>query len=168
VVIAFTRPDIPKQRIKLEIASVPAHTRTLRALAVNYQGLPPSYGDVLLFCETLEEIAADKLKAFVTANNIRYRDIWDLRWLARQPGFDTGRLRELLADKLADYCVQDLFEAKLPQVLAELQHVVESPGFTDQMNRFLPASVLERTLYRDLFRQNVVAEIKQLYHAAGY
>lgn len=31
----IARPDLPKQRIKLEIASVPAHTSTVRRVAVN-------------------------------------------------------------------------------------------------------------------------------------
>lgn len=35
----IARPDLPKQRIKLEIASVPAHTSTIRRVAVNYPEL---------------------------------------------------------------------------------------------------------------------------------
>lgn len=36
----IARPDLPKQRIKLEIASVPAHTSTIRRVAVNIPNLP--------------------------------------------------------------------------------------------------------------------------------
>ena len=54
------RPDLPSQKIKIEVANVPAHTRELNALNINYQGLPDSYGDFLLHTETLDEILADR------------------------------------------------------------------------------------------------------------
>jgi hypothetical protein len=166
VITAPKRPDIPKQRISLEIAAVPAHTSQVRALEVRYQGLPASYGDVLVFCETLEEVAADKLKAYVTAKNIRYRDIWDLRWLARQPGFNASGLKSLLARKLVDYQVEEVFEARAAQVLSRLPDVVESPEFLAQMKRFLPEPVMARTLMRPEYRRNVVDEVMGLYQEA--
>ena len=42
----IARPDLPKQRIKLEIASVPAHTSTVRRVAVNYPELAGMYDDL--------------------------------------------------------------------------------------------------------------------------
>lgn len=57
----IARPDLPKQRIKLEIASVPAHTSTIRRVAVNYPELDGMYDNLTIRCQTLEEILADKL-----------------------------------------------------------------------------------------------------------
>ncbi|MEG1434956.1 MAG: nucleotidyl transferase AbiEii/AbiGii toxin family protein [Gordonibacter sp.] len=166
VVTAPDRPDIPQQRISLEVAAVPAHTRAIRALEVNYPELPSSYGDVLLKTETLEEICADKLKAFVTASNIRHRDLWDLRWIARQPSFTTDHLPHLLQCKIADYRQQQSFDKKLER-LDDLPAIVESPEFMNQMKRFLPTSVLERTADRPLFREHLVSEVQELYRSAG-
>ncbi|MCL2756703.1 MAG: nucleotidyl transferase AbiEii/AbiGii toxin family protein [Coriobacteriia bacterium] len=166
VVTAQERPDIPKQRINIEIAAVPAHTKQIRALELRYPNLPPSFGDILVYCESLEEIAADKLKAFITASNIRYRDIWDLRWIARQPGFDKSQLDSLLAKKLADYHAHDVFHAKLPELLAALPDITKSAEFLLQMRRFLPAPVLERTIQQPEFQQHIVDEIIGLYRSA--
>lgn len=75
----IARPDLPKQRIKLEIASVPAHTSTIRRVAVNYPELAGMYDDLTIRCQTLEEILADKLISFsATDTHIRHRDLWDI------------------------------------------------------------------------------------------
>lgn len=57
--------SMPRQRIKLEIANIPAHTRELVPLRTNYAvlaGMPT----VLVNAESLDEIMADKLLAFPT------------------------------------------------------------------------------------------------------
>ena len=80
----IARPDLPKQRIKLEIASVPAHTSTVRRVAVNYPELAGMYDDLTIRCQTLEEILADKLISFsATDTHIRHRDLWDIPWIVR-------------------------------------------------------------------------------------
>lgn len=87
-------PMMPRQRIKLEIANVPTHTRELVPLRANYDvlsGMPV----VLVNTESLYEIMADKVLAFPTSlfdakgnpvkldsGKIRHRDIWDLAWMA--------------------------------------------------------------------------------------
>ncbi len=79
------RKEIPKQKIKLEIANITAYSRNPRALRHNYDFLPDGYQDTLVFTESLDEIMADKLISFVnTARYIRHRDIWDLRWLKQK------------------------------------------------------------------------------------
>lgn len=47
----IARPDLPKQRIKLEIASVPAHTSTIRRVAVNYPELDGMYDNLTIRCQ---------------------------------------------------------------------------------------------------------------------
>lgn len=80
----IARPDLPKQRIKLEIASVPAHTSTIRRVAVNYPELDGMYDNLTIRCQTLEEILADKLISFsATDTHIRHRDLWDIPWIVR-------------------------------------------------------------------------------------
>jgi hypothetical protein len=166
VTTAQARPDLPKQRIDIQIADVPAHTQAVRPLQVRHSGLPVSYGHVLVRCETLPEICADKLKAFVTSRFLRYRDLWDLRWLALQPGFDPTGLADLLARKIADYHADAAFAANVGRI-AELESIVESPGFMAQLRRFVPAAALDRTLRRPAFRANLAETVRSLYGRAG-
>lgn len=69
----IARPDLPKQRIKLEIASVPAHTSTIRRVAVNYPELDGMYDNLTIRCQTLEEILADKLISFSATDRYAYQ-----------------------------------------------------------------------------------------------
>ncbi len=59
-------PAMPRQRIKLEVANIPAHTRELVPLRANYE-LLSAMPTVLINTETLEDIMADKVLAFPTS-----------------------------------------------------------------------------------------------------
>ncbi len=167
VVTAPSRSDIPAQRVSIEIAAVPAHTRAVHGLQVNYEELPQSYGDILVQAETVEEICADKLKAFVTPPYLRYRDLWDMRWLAARPGFKEDLLPGLLRQKVRDYGQEERYPAGLPRVFEELPAIVESAEFRAQMTRFLPPSVVARTVDRPMFREHMVERIQGLYRLAN-
>ena len=52
---------MPRQRIKLEIANIPAHTRELVPLRTNYAALG-GMPTVLVNAETMDEIMADKIQ----------------------------------------------------------------------------------------------------------
>ncbi len=168
IVTAPARRDIPKQRIKLEIANVPAYTREPRPLRLNYDFLPDGYRDTLVMMESLDEIMADKLVSLVNNQRyVRHRDIWDLAWLAQQGAeVEIG----LLHHKLEDYRVEG-YLAKAKQRQGQLADIVQGRPFQQEMARFLPQEVLERTLYKAKFSDyliNTVAEligrvIQQLY-----
>ena len=51
--INLERKDLPKQRIKIEVANVPAHTKEIVSIRTHYDFLPDGYDDVLIFSETL-------------------------------------------------------------------------------------------------------------------
>lgn len=79
--------DIPRQRIKIEIANIPAYTHAYRQLVRNYTVLPDGYSDTLIKVETLEEVMADKLVSLpVATHRIRYRDMWDLNLVTAAGG----------------------------------------------------------------------------------
>lgn len=166
VITAPARPDLPQQRINIEVASIPAYTTIVRALKVQYPGLPSSYGDTLIRAERLEELCADKLKAFVTSNYPRYRDIWDLYWIARQPEFSTDDLARLLKYKIEDYHQESTFPKRISSKLRDLPDLIDSAEFIGQMKRFLPDEVLDKTLRRAAFRQSMFDEIIALYGRA--
>jgi predicted nucleotidyltransferase component of viral defense system len=158
VVTSPARPDLPQQRIKLEIASVDAHTREPRPLAKHYNFLPAGYQDTLVMTESMEEIMADKLVAFVASSRyIRYRDIWDLVWLG-QRGVVTNT--ELVRLKVTDYRL-DHYETLLSSRIDELSSLVDDGKFYAEMRRFVPAEVQERTLSMPKFMRHVEVSLRE-------
>lgn len=96
---APARPDLPSQKIKIEIAQIPSYTRDLRVLEENYPEVEGMCSRAIIGCQSLDEILADKIVSFsqqVLAP--RYRDLWDIPWdqLCDRGGIWT-RLRSWLA-----------------------------------------------------------------------
>jgi len=163
VITSQGRPDIPRQKIKLEIAAIPAHTRSIRALVINHDELPYGYSNILIPVEEPEEIAADKLLALATSSYIRYRDIWDLRWLAVRPRFQKELLKGLVNKKVEDYSVLGGFQQLAAAFVPKLPDLINSKEFSGLMRRFLPSATFEQTLERDLFRDHLVETLEELY-----
>jgi len=132
-------------------------------LQLNYGGLPSSYGDVVVPCESLEEILADKLESFICSPQIRYRDIWDLQWLARRPGLDMSSAHALRTQKEIDYGETDIFEKGLSRATGQLSEIIDSAEFLAQMQRFLPQSVISNTIENKDWRIAVKNLITSLY-----
>lgn len=149
VVTSPDRKDLPKQKIKLEIANVPAYTKDPLPLLVNYDFLPDGYSDTLILTETLDEVMADKIISLpATTRYVRHRDIWDLAWLQQQG----AQLNiDLVRNKIADYKL-DAYEAMLSGLIERLPALVSSSEFTGEMKRFLPTDVFERTLAKEKFQ----------------
>ena len=163
VITSPGRPDVPQQRIKLEVAAVPAHTKSIRALIVNYEELPYGYSNILIPVEEPEEIAADKLLALAISPYTRYRDIWDLRWLTTRPRFARERICELMDKKLRDYHVSRDFKQVVAEFVPRLPSLINDAAFTGLMSRFLPARTVEQTIRRELFRQQTIETLEELY-----
>lgn len=164
-------PSLPRQRIKLEIANIPAYTRELVALRVNYEflaGMPT----VLVNAESLDEIMADKVLAFPTSlldrqgqavasdsNKIRHRDIWDLAWLsARGAKLDV----RLVVAKIADYSVTD-YASLLERAIVQLPAIVKSGEFKAQMGRFIDSATLAKTLANEAYADYLAASVGGLF-----
>jgi hypothetical protein len=106
---------------------------------------------------------ADKLVSLVASSNfIRYRDIWDLRFLAADNSIAKSKAYALVPNKLKDYSVADYYERTV-DFLLQLPEIVESNDFLAQMTRFLPAETLKQTLLKEQFRVHIIEEIKHLY-----
>lgn len=157
------RPDLASQKISLEVASIPAYTKQTRMLQLNYEGLPRSFEDVVLFTESVEEILADKLESFICSSHLRYRDLWDMHWLSRRPNLDAERSYELRRRKALDYNEAKRFAERLPYMLARIEQLIESKEFHDQMKRFLPTNLFERTIGREEYRMALAQNICELY-----
>jgi predicted nucleotidyltransferase component of viral defense system len=148
VITAPERPDIPKQMIKVEVASVPAYTSEAKALLCNYDFLPDGYADTLVMVESLNEIMADKLIALPSCQRyIRYRDLWDLQWLKKQ---GASLDMNLIKHKIDDYKVDNYID-NVESFINNLHKIVYGPEFKAQMMRFIPVSAQENTLNKDKF-----------------
>lgn len=151
--------DMPKQRIKIEIANIPAYTRSPMTLARNYAVLPDGYGDTLVMCETLDEIMSDKLISLAaTTKYIRYRDLWDLPWLLQQ---GASYNVDLIRRKIQDYRIPD-YKELLARRLQSIDAIVGDGGFYNEMRRFLPQQVFDRTLGRAEFIVYLSDRLKSL------
>ncbi|MEE8735951.1 nucleotidyl transferase AbiEii/AbiGii toxin family protein [Bifidobacterium subtile] len=155
--------DIPRQRIKIEVASVDAHDAIARTLNVNYEGLPNSYADIILNVESQNEILADKVEAFVCSPHLRYRDLWDLAWLGKQPSIDMEKVVELRKLKESDYREIELYKERYPTIQEKLANAFESGDFLSELSRFLPASVISRTVQRPLWMQSTQSQLEGLF-----
>lgn len=159
VVTSPARRDIPKQRIKLEIANVPAYTREVRGLNLNYSFLPDGYQDLLVVTEKLDEVMADKLVSLVnTRKYVRHRDIWDLQWLKQR---NASPDMDLVRKKLADYSVED-YIGKARNLQTRLPEIIDGSAFKGEMSRFLPGQVIERTIGQAKFSEYLCRENQAL------
>lgn len=128
------RRDMPKQKIKLEVANVPAYTSELMSPLRNYDLVPHGYADILIPTETLDEIMADKIVSLVACQDrIRNRDIWDLGWLKQRNAIV---LPDLIEKKIADYRIED-YRGKLEDRIENLGALVARPEFLAEMTRFI-------------------------------
>lgn len=154
------RRDLPKQRVHIEIAGVPAYTSEVRKLRVNYDFLPDGYGDLLLLVESLDEIMADKLLALAASRErVRHRDIWDLAWL-RQRGANVRP--DLVERKIADYgvaCYAELLDSLVERVPA----IVAGKPFRGEMKRFLPEDRYQSSFGDPKFERYLIGTITELY-----
>ncbi|KEQ11758.1 nucleotidyl transferase AbiEii/AbiGii toxin family protein [Endozoicomonas numazuensis] len=159
IITAPDRKDIPRQRVKIEVANIPAYTRSTLPLLKNYDFLPDGYEDTLVYVETLNEVMADKLVSLpATQRYVRYRDIWDLVWLQQQGAeLDSS----LVAKKIKDYRLND-FEQALEQRLSSLVGVLAEGKLQTEMKRFLPTDVYDRTLGKEKFSGYLSSSLSKL------
>jgi predicted nucleotidyltransferase component of viral defense system len=164
------KKEFPKQKIKLEVANVPAYSRVPQSLQKNYDFLPDGYGDILVMTETLDEIMADKLVSLVCCQRyIRNRDIWDLCWLSRQGAkINTA----YVLSKIKDYREEN-YEEKLTFMIKNIDGIVRSKNFQDEIKRFIPIDVQERTILKEKFidflvikNKGLLQEVKRRLHRA--
>lgn len=159
VVTSSGHRTLPKQKIKLEVANVPAHRPELRSPMRNYDWLPTGYEDVFVPTEELDEILADKVVSLVACDSHpRYRDIWDIRWLRQKKAVLD---MDLVRRKLSDYRSED-YERKLDDWIDKVGSVAEGRTFADEMTRFLPLDVLARTFKRPGFTAFVGREVRDV------
>lgn len=160
VVTSPEKKDLPKQKIKVEVANIPAYTREPQPLQINYDFLPDGYSDTLVLTESLDEVMADKIISLpATTKYVRYRDIWDLAWLQQQ---GATLNMDLIKNKVSDYKLEH-FSKMVENFLDRLPGIVSSEAFIAEMKRFLPTDVFDRTLAQDKFKVYLQNTLEKLF-----
>ncbi len=153
------RRDLPRQRIKIEVANIPAYTREVLPLRKNHPYLPDGYDDILIAVESLDEIMADKLVSLAAAEHVRHRDIWDLSWLQQQ---GAGIRSDLVMSKIDDYRVTG-YPALVDNIIDRCPSIIDGDSFQNQMRRFLPTDIHKQTLGKNRHRGALAVSITDLY-----
>ncbi|MEC4176907.1 nucleotidyl transferase AbiEii/AbiGii toxin family protein [Adlercreutzia sp. R7] len=156
------RPDLPSQKIKIEIAQVPSYTRENRVVVENYSEIQGVYGSLLVGCQSLNEILADKLVSFAQQVKApRYRDLWDIPWIMQRPGVEIALAADLVLKKVGDYATGRAPAELLADGAERAAEYAVSEAYIAQMRRFLPSSVMADTIERPLQREalkNLIVE----------
>lgn len=155
------RKDLPAQRINIDICAIPSYQPQPRIL-LNPYGVDMGTQGLILMAQSLEEIYADKILAFaLRRGRIKSRDLWDLLWLKQQaikPAF------ELLANKLKDHqCSQiDFLNLAHERAQSLINDVQVKKDFRNEMTRFLPTEIVEKTISNEQFWAYLCVEIPSL------
>lgn len=139
-----SRPDLPLQKVKIEVAPVPAYTCSYMQPINHYVSYDFKSKLPAIRVETIDEIMADKMIALSMASYPRYRDIWDMAWIAQNPNYTRTSL-SFLSRKACDYKISDISN-RLESKLKELPSLIESSGYYTAMRRLLPYDVFHATV----------------------
>ena len=69
---------------------------------------------------------------------------------------------ELVREKINDYNVKEYLE-KLQGMKERLPEIIHGKQFRDQMSRFIPSEIQDRTLLKEKFYPFLVRQIKDLF-----
>lgn len=165
-------PDLPRQKIKIEIANIPAYTSEAVPLRMNYSVLD-GMNRVIVITEKIDEILADKIVALPTSiakvensvlvptpTKIRHRDIWDLAWLVQQG----AKLDPTMVNaKIGDYGIQN-FEQLLDRTVQSLPHIASGNDFKTQMHRFVKKSAHDNAFRKPGYDTYLASTVSKLFH----
>jgi predicted nucleotidyltransferase component of viral defense system len=144
------QPNLPWQRIHIDVCAVPSYDRHPMMLR-NHYGVDMGTSGLIIQAQSMEEILADKLVAFeLRSNRIKNRDVWDIGWLKQQ---NVTLPLNLIWLKIADrHWTPKDFRAALTQ---RVQLLREDAGtyrdFIRELERFLPPRVVSETVKKDGF-----------------
>ena len=159
--------NLKVQRIKLEVDNAtldtPFHTRRVPH---PYQEFVGAYAAPMVGVMPLDRILSDKLVAFPASlerrRNPRYRDVWDMHWLAphiakRRPVFERADA------KAADQGMSESAYAELrDRTIARVDEVVESAEFAKTLRRFMEASFFAATVGDPTYRREIARSVCDL------
>lgn len=153
------RPDLPRQKMHIDICAIPSFDIERRPLINHYDVVVPTEG-LLIPVQSLEETLADKFIALAyRSRRIKPRDVWDILWI-KQRGIDVSI--ELINKKLAarEKTKANFIESLTLQVEKLLNEEEVKADFNNEMSRFIPSQIKQRTIDNPEYWQYVQLEIK--------
>ncbi|TXH96979.1 MAG: nucleotidyl transferase AbiEii/AbiGii toxin family protein [Rheinheimera sp.] len=161
IVKEANRPDLPRQKMHIDVCAIPSFDVEKRALINHYNIMVPTEG-ILVPVQSLQETLADKFIAVAyRARRIKPRDIWDIVWI-KQRGVTLSP--SLVEKKLAARHKQtNDFNAALELQLNKLQQDDEvRTDFNAEMSRFIPSQIKQRTLDNPEYWPYVQKEVGEM------
>ena len=158
IVKEANRPDLPRQKMHIDVCAIPSFDVEKRPLLNHYNIVVPTEG-ILVPVQSLQETLADKLIALAyRARRIKPRDVWDIVWI-KQRGVDLSK--ELVEKKLAarNKHPDDFRQALTVQLDKLMQNDEVRDDFNMEMSRFIPNQIKERTLDNPEYWAYVQAEV---------
>jgi predicted nucleotidyltransferase component of viral defense system len=153
------RPDLPRQKMHIDVCSIPSFDVEKRPLLNHYNIVVPTEG-LLIPVQSLKEALADKLIALAyRERRIKPRDVWDIVWI-KQRGIEISTL--LVEKKLEarGKDKKDFLETLNVQLDKLMQNDEVRTDFNMEMSRFVPKRVKEQTIDNPEYWAYVQAEIK--------
>lgn len=166
-----TTATIGVQRIKIEIDDREHATQaTLRPIFQHYDHLTGHYASPLIRSAPLNDIFADKLVAFpmsvVERQNPRYRDVWDMLWMAHRTR-DVDPIIRDAESKAGCWGLGDEYASACAATVDRIDDIVASEAFDGTFRRFLPVETFDRTVGNADYRSYMAAEMKTLLGRVG-
>lgn len=155
------RPDLPAQRINIDVCSVRSYQVRPMAL-LNPYGVDLGVTGLIIRAESREEIFVDKFVALaLRPNRIKQRDLWDIAWLHEQAVKPAG---ELLFEKALEHGFEPkAFLEKLDRRITMLKdQELMLREFRAEMLRFLPAAISSRTVDNPMFWPALIQLIEDI------
>ncbi|MGM7448796.1 nucleotidyl transferase AbiEii/AbiGii toxin family protein [Idiomarina sp. ST20R2A10] len=155
------RPDLPRQKMHIDVCSIPSFDIEKRPLINHYDIVVPTEG-ILVPVQSLQETLADKLIALAyRSRRIKPRDIWDIVWI-KQRGIDLSKV--LVEKKLtARHKQTGDFRQALSTAVAKLMSEEEvHDDFNMEISRFIPKQIKERTLDNPDYWPYVQGEVNDI------
>lgn len=134
-----------KSKINIEICKLPSYDNSIKELHNYYD----KFNDIkiLLRVENLTEILADKIVAFGAREYMKFRDLWDIKWLY---DYNVKLDIDLINKKIKDYKIEN-FNEKLGKKLLEIDTKNASIGFEQEMKRFLKKDFVDKIIKLSFF-----------------
>jgi predicted nucleotidyltransferase component of viral defense system len=159
IVKQASRPDLPHQKLHIDVCAIPSFDVIKRPLINHYGLIVPTEG-LLIPVQSLQETLADKLIALAyRARRIKPRDLWDIVWI-KQRGTPLSLM--LVEQKLnARGKDQHDFAAALQiQIDKLMQDDTVRRDFNDEISRFVPLEIRERTVDNPDYWPYVQSEVE--------
>lgn len=157
------RPDLPAQRIHIDICALPSHDSQPAMLQQHY-GSDMGTAGLILRAESREEILADKIVALaLRRSQVKHRDIWDILYLLQH---NVSLERSLIHQKLADRTVdREAFTALLRDRIPPLDGAYDA--YQQELRRFLPTDQASIVLQNPAYWEYALGRLKDIVTEVG-